>query len=96
MLFRDNAVAYDHSTKSWIKGSLLTATQLRVGESTVGFVYMDDNGNSWVSLLSSAGSRVRTYFRGLDAFQVVPLAQFQRTEFHPLPEWMALEECPAQ
>ena len=95
MLFQDNAAYYDVQTKTWVKRSLLAATQLQEGVTTVGFVYLDDAGTAWLLLLPSADTRTRAYFRGLDPGGPVPLDAFAHPQFKPLPAWLRLEQCPA-
>jgi hypothetical protein len=93
-VFEDNAVAYNATTKSWLKTSLEAAAQLQMGDMTIGFVYLDDAGNTWVLLLPSADQRTQTYFKGTILDQTTPLSAFGQP-FHPLPNWLHVRRCPS-
>ncbi|MDQ6943031.1 MAG: hypothetical protein M3169_11035 [Candidatus Eremiobacteraeota bacterium] len=94
-LYQDNVSAYDVKAKSFLKGSLITAAQLKVGDRTQAFVFMDDLGNSWVTLAPDADARTRSYFHGLSPPDMMLLSAFFAGPNHPLPKWAHLEKCPA-
>jgi hypothetical protein len=94
-LYRDNVGAFDVKAKTFLKGSLITAAQLKVDDRTQGFVFMDDIGNAWVTVAPDADSRTRSYFHGLTPPDMMLLSAFFAGPNHPLPKWAHLEKCPA-
>jgi len=94
-LYYDNATAYDVKAKKFLRASLIAAAQLKVGDKTQGFVFLDDLGNAWVTVSADADARTRSWFRGLRPPNLMLLAAFARTPNQPLPVWAHLEKCPA-
>ncbi len=94
-LYQDNATAYDLKAKKFLRASLIAAAQLKVGDKTQGFVFLDDLGNAWVTISADADARTRSWFRGLRPPNLMLLAAFARTPNQPLPVWAHLEKCPA-
>jgi aminoglycoside/choline kinase family phosphotransferase len=87
--------AYDVKAKTFLKGSLITAAQLKVRDRTQGFVFVDDIGNAWVTVAPGADARTRSYFHGLAPADMMLLSAFFAGPNHPLPKWAHLEKCPA-
>ena len=94
-LYQDNVSAYDLEAKKFLKGSLITAAQLKVGDRTQGFVFVDDIGNTWVTVAPDADERTRSYFHDLTPPNMMLLSAFYAGPNHPLPKWARLEKCPA-
>jgi hypothetical protein len=93
-LYQDNAAATNAATKELLRSSLVTASQLIVDRRTQGFVFLDDLGNTWVTVAPNAEARVKAYFHDLPPPNLMLLSAFQSAPNHPLPPWAHLEKCP--
>jgi hypothetical protein len=94
-LYQDNASALNARTGTFLHGSLVAATQLLAAGRTQGFIYLDDKGNSWITVLPGADAPTRAYFHDVRYPTLMLLNAFTRSPNRPLPNWAHLEKCPS-